>query len=561
MTTFEAGAALGTTSQPANHEPVSARHAVPANSPVEASSIAAGILPPLQAEGALRPRDWVKTVIKQDEIDRYLNPDGSDFIDDALISRLVGEVDAVKAGSRPEPSLAQVREILAKSRQVKSLSLEEAAVLMSVRSPETWAEMVDSAAAIKKKVYDNRIVTFAPLYMSSRCVNSCTYCGFRAENGEMVRRRLTMDEIKNEATALTRDFGHKRLVVVFGEHPDSDVDYMVNAIDTVYSVSVPTRKGNANIRRVNVNAAPMSIEKLTKLQEVGMGTFQVFQETYHRATYAKAHPAGTIKGNYRWRLYAMHRAMEAGIDDVGIGALFGLADWRFELLGLLSHSRELEAKFNGIGAHTISFPRLEAASNAPGLDDKKWRVSDEDFLKIITLLRLCVPYTGLICTARETKEIRNEAMKRGITQMDASTRIGLGAYSEGDKASSGTGSQDIDNQQFMLGDTRSLEELIGDLADMGHITSFCTAGYRVGRTGDRIMRMLRDCSEGSLCKLNAIITFREWVDDFASPAVRAKCEALIQREFAEAKNKLPQFMPKFEPMYQKTVHGCRDLYL
>lgn len=533
--------------------------AVPAQSPVENTAIAEKLVPPLLPEGSIKPRDWVKTVIKQDEIDRYLD-DGKDFIDDDRIESIIAGIDAA-AATNTEPSIEEVRAILEKSKAIKSLDLEEAAVLMRVRSPETWAEMNATAYAIKTKVYDNRIVTFAPLYLSNRCVNGCTYCGFRTENGDMVRRRLGLDEVQRETEALTRDFGHKRLVVVFGEHPDSDVDYMVNAIDTIYSVKVPTRKGHANIRRVNVNCAPLSIAKLETLRDVGMGTYQVFQETYHRKTYQRVHPKGTLKGDFRWRLFTHHRAMDAGIDDVGIGALFGLADWRFELLGLLSHSRELEKRYNGVGAHTISFPRLEPASNAPGLEDLKYRVSDEDFLKIITLLRLSVPYTGLICTARESAAIRNQAISRGITQMDASTRIGLGAYSERGLEHGSTGEQDLENQQFLLGDSRSLEELIGDLADMGHITSFCTAGYRIGRTGDRIMRMLRDCSEGHFCKLNAIITFREWVDDFASPEVKAKCEALIQREYAEAKGKLPQFMPKFEPMYEKTIRGCRDLYL
>jgi 2-iminoacetate synthase len=338
---------------------------------------------------------------------------------------------------------------------------------------------------------------------------------------------------------------------------------MISAIDTIYSVKTKTRGGEANIRRVNVNAAPMSIEKLKLLREVGMGTFQVFQETYDRRVYARVHPARTIKGDFRWRLYCHHRAMDAGVDDVGIGALFGLSDWRFEALGLVSHCRELERRYGGVGAHTISFPRLEPASNAPWLADKNHFVRDEDFLKLITVLRLAVPYTGLICTARESAPIRNEAFRRGITQVDASTRIGLGAYSEGTSAKrdKGTGDQDIENQQFMLGDGRSLEELVGYLADQGIITSFCTAGYRIGRTGARIMRMFRDCTEGNFCKLNAILTFREWVDDFASPTVREKCERLIEREYAEAKAQLPALMPGFEPLYQKTLHGCRDLFV
>ena len=510
---------------------------------------------PLAPEGSVKPAAWAKNVIVHDEIDRYLEG-GEDFIDDRRI-------DSILSDTRGEPPVAQVRDIIAKSKSIKTLELEEVGALMRVRDPELLSEMNEAALAIKRHVYNNRIVVFAPLYLSSKCVNSCAYCGFRAENEEMKRRRLTLDEVRREAESLTRDFGHKRLVVVFGEHPDSDVDYMISAIDTIYSVKTKTRGGEANIRRVNVNAAPMSIEKLKLLREVGMGTFQVFQETYDRRVYARVHPARTIKGDFRWRLYCHHRAMDAGVDDVGIGALFGLSDWRFEALGLVSHCRELERRYGGVGAHTISFPRLEPASNAPWLADKNHFVRDEDFLKLITVLRLAVPYTGLICTARESAPIRNEAFRRGITQVDASTRIGLGAYSEGTSAKrdKGTGDQDIENQQFMLGDGRSLEELVGYLADQGIITSFCTAGYRIGRTGARIMRMFRDCTEGNFCKLNAILTFREWVDDFASPTVREKCERLIEREYAEAKAQLPALMPGFEPLYQKTLHGCRDLFV
>jgi|GEM_PF-101090 len=510
---------------------------------------------PLAPEGSVSPREWTKSVIVRDEIDRYLEG-GEDFIDE-------GRIDSIIHSRRGEPSVSEVRDILAKSKAIATLDPEEVGALMRVRSPEVLGEMDRAALEIKKKVYDNRIVVFAPLYLSSKCVNSCAYCGFRAENPEMKRRRLTLDEVRKETEALARDFGHKRLVVVFGEHPDSDVDYMISAIDTIYSVKVKTRAGEANIRRVNVNAAPMSIAKLRRLREVGMGTFQVFQETYDRRVYSRAHPAGTIKGDFRWRLYCHHRAMEAGVDDVGLGALFGVADWRFDVLGLVSHCRELERRFGGVGAHTISFPRLEPASNAPWLSDKSHAVKDEDFLRLITILRLAVPYTGLICTARESAPIRNEAFKRGITQVDAGTRVGLGAYSEGTspKKDSGTGAQDIENQQFLLGDSRSLEELVGYLAEQGTITSFCTAGYRIGRTGSRIMRMFRDCTEGNFCKLNAILTFREWVDDFAGPAVQAKCERLIAEEYAEAKAKLPQLMPSFDPLYQRTVHGCRDLFV
>jgi len=518
------------------------------------SEVESAVLPPYPKEGAVPVKKWISTVINKNERDKYLPAHGKDFIDDEKITRLLSLVDKAKSDNK-EPDFTQVQEILAKSLAIQSLDIEDAAVLLQVRDPEHQAILEATARQIKQKVYDNRIVTFAPLYIANKCVNSCTYCGFREGNPDMRRRRLSMDEIRTEVTALAGTFGHKRLVLDVGEHPDSDFDYLMHAIDTIYSVSVPTRKGTANIRRVNINVAPMSIDKLKQLKDVGLGTFQVFMETYNRQTYAKLHPGTAPKSDYRWRLYCMHRAMEAGVDDVGIGALFGLSDWRFELLSLISHSRELEARFNGVGAHTISFPRLTNAQNAPFLSDTSTRVSDKDYLWLITLLRLCVPYTGLICTAREPKAIRDQALERGITQMDASTRIGIGAYSESQ------GQQEEDNQQFMIGDGRSLEQLIGDLADKGHITSFCTAGYRIGRRGGKIMRLLRDCTEGSYCKLNAIITFREWLDDFASSTTKEKGEALIRRELSEARERLPKFMDTFEPLYEKTVHGCRDLYL
>jgi 2-iminoacetate synthase len=512
-------------------------------------------LPELKPVGSVEPGKWMRSIVIKDEITRYLNADGTDFINDSKIRTLIEDADRAKS-ENTEVDRKQIDDIVAKSKSIKSLTLEEAAVLMRIRDPETRAALAETALSIKKRVYDNRIVTFAPLYISNDCVNTCRYCGFRHDNGCMKRQRLSMDEIREEVKVMVGTLGHKRMVLDVGEHPDSDYDYLMHAMDTIYSVSVPTRtRAAANIRRINLNVAPMSIEHLGMLKEVGLGTFQVFQETYDRDLYAKLHPGNSPKSDYRWRLYCMHRAMDAGVDDVGLGALFGLTDWRFELLGLLSHTRELESRYNGVGAHTISFPRLRSAQNAPYLSETKSIMSDDDFLWLLTLLRLCVPYTGLICTAREPKEVREEALKRGITQMDASSKIGIGAYARSAK------NQEEDRQQFMLGDGRSLEELIGDLADAGSITSFCTAGYRIGRRGGKIMRLLRDCSEGNFCKLNAIITFREWLDDFAGPEVKAKGEALIARELDEAKKKLPQFMNQFEPMYQKTIHGCRDLYL
>lgn len=362
-----------------------------------------------------------------------------------------------------------------------------------------------------------------------------------------------MEEVREQTSILAGTIGHKRLIVVYGEHPETDVDYMIESIRTIYDVKTRGKTGEGAIRRVNVNAAAMSIKELADLKKVGIGTYQVFQETYHHNTYGKMHPENTIKGNYPWRLYSMHRAFDAGIDDVGIGALFGLYDWRFEVMGLVAHARELESKFN-IGPHTISFPRLEWAKNAPITSTSSYLVNDEDFKHIMLAIRLSVPYTGMIITARETADIRQEAFKYGCTQTDASTCIDVGGYSRP------ACSQEKSRQQFALGDTRSLEEVIRDYASMGYITSFCTAGYRCGRTGECIMGLLKSGAEGVFCKLNAILTFREWLDDFASPETVQECEKVIAKEIEEVRVKTPLMYPALIEKYNKIKEGARDLY-
>ncbi|HNQ36304.1 MAG TPA: [FeFe] hydrogenase H-cluster radical SAM maturase HydG, partial [bacterium] len=280
---------------------------------------------------------------------------------------------------------------------------------------------------------------------------------------------------------------------------------------------------------------------------------QVFQETYHRQTYASVHPAGSLKSDYRWRLYSMHRSLEAGIDDVGLGALFGLYDWRFEVLGLLYHARALEKRF-GIGPHTISFPRLEPAENTPFIQETGYRVTDEDFRKAVTVIRLSVPYAGMILTAREPAPLRRALLPLGCTQLDASSRIGIGAYR------SRSGEQVSDRQQFLLGDTRTLDEVVRELALMGHITSFCTAGYRCGRTGQCIMELLRSGQEGRFCKLNAALTFQEWLDDFATPPTRAAGEPILAREIEDIRQRMPAVFPAFMKQYERIRQGERDLY-
>lgn len=487
---------------------------------------------------------WIKNRIHPEEIDRYLE-EGRDFIPEEEINALLRE-------NRP-PDPGRVRDILDRSLAIQTLSPEEVATLMRVEDPETLAEMERTALAVKKKVYDNRIVTFAPLYTGTLCVNNCSYCGFRTSNRGVQRRMLSQDEIRRETEVLAGKIGHKRLIVVYGEHPLSDIDYIVESIRTIYGVRVKARHGWGDIRRANINAPVMPIAELKELKEVGIGTYQVFQETYHRPTYRQVHPPGTIKGDYLWRLYCMHRSFEAGIDDVGIGVLFGLYDWRFEVLGLLYHARELEKKF-GIGPHTVSFPRLEPAFNTPVDEDSTYLVSDQDFVKLITVLRLSIPYTGLILTARETPAMRRKTIGLGCTQTDASSRIGVGAYYRSLRG------QEEDRQQFLLGDTRGLDEVIRELAQMGYITSFCTAGYRCGRTGKCIMDLLKSGREGRFCKLNAVLTFREWLDDFAGPETRKAGERLIRREIDQIKDILPGFSPKFMDYYQRIKDGERDLY-
>lgn len=490
-------------------------------------------------------RDWINSVIKEDEISKYLD-NGKDFINDNEIWE--------KIYKNNNPDKIKIRDIMDKSLEIKTLNPDETASLINLKDNDLWEEIYDLAGKIKRKVYDNRIVTFAPLYCSNLCVNNCLYCSFRYDNKEQVPKRLSIEEVKKETEVLAGVIGHKRIISVYGEHPSSDAKYIADTIRAIYEVNMKTKNGYGQIRRVNINAAPMSIDDFRMLKEIGIGTYQVFQETYHHETYKRVHPEGTLKGHYLWRLYSHHRAMEAGVDDVAIGALFGLYDWRFEVMGLLYHSIELERKFNGVGPHTISFPRLEPAANAPLSENSKYKVSDEDFKKLIAVIRLSVPYTGMILTARESAEIRREILPIGITQTDASTRIGIGSYSDT------YNKQDSDRQQFILGDTRSLDEFVRELSEMGYITSFCTAGYRCGRTGEHIMGLLKCGKEGHMCKLNAILTFREWLDDFASEETKKIGLELLKKEIEETKRKLPLSYDKLIEYYKRTENGERDLY-
>ncbi len=496
--------------------------------------------------------DWKKEAYKPEENLKYLNK-GNDFIDE-------DEINSALEQNR-NASADEIRRIIEKAKKIQSLSLAETAMLMHVTDPKLWDEINAAALEIKRKVYDNRIVFFAPLYCANLCVNNCAYCGFRSENTGEIRRILSLNEVIKETQSVL-DTGHKRLIMVYGEHPQSDINYMVDTIKAVYSVerTAPVSGRLTSIRRVNINAAPMPLSHLKKLKETGIGTYQVFQETYHKKTYSEVHPKNTIKGDYQWRLYALHRAQEAGIDDVAIGALFGLYDWRFEVLGLVAHAAELEKQF-GVGPHTVSVPRLTHAAGSLISTKSEYLVSDNDFKKVVTVLRLALPYPGLIITAREKPEIKREIIKLGCTQTDASTKIGIGAYQECNAG------EELSSEQFTIGDARSLDEIIREVAEMGMISSFCTAGYRCGRTGDTIMGMLKHCVEGKFCKLNAVLTYREYLDDYASPETKAIGEKLIEQEIGQIKNQ--EFFMKnngklfndFMKNYEQIKRGKRDIYI
>ncbi|HHU69942.1 MAG TPA: [FeFe] hydrogenase H-cluster radical SAM maturase HydG [Thermoanaerobacterales bacterium] len=467
---------------------------------------------------------------------------GHDFINDEEILNLLE--------SSKNPEKAEIREIFAKSKAKTRLEPEETAKLLQIEDPDLLEEMFALARQIKEEIYGNRIVFFAPLYIGNKCQNNCLYCGFRRDNQAVERKTLTMDELQEEVNALISN-GHKRLILVYGEHPEYDADFMAETIKNVYDAKL----NNGEIRRVNINAAPMDIEGYKKLHEVGIGTFQIFQETYHHDTYYKIHPKGDLKRDYQWRLYGLDRAIEAGIDDVGIGALFGLYDWKFEVMGLLYHTIHLENTFGGIGPHTISFPRMEPAINTPFISNSKYRVSDEDFKKVIAIIRLSVPYTGMILTAREKPEVRKELIPLGISQIDAGSRIGIGGYKEAE-----TG-YIPEREQFQLGDIRSLDEVIREVCELGCIPSFCTACYRAGRTGDHFMSFAKPGFVHNYCMVNAVLTFKEYLLDYASKETKSIGEKAIYKQLDVFKKQNPEKLRMVEEKMKLIEEGARDAYV
>ena len=433
----------------------------------------------------------------------------SGFIDEDAIEEALHAASTKDAG--------RVREILAKAGELNGLEMDEVAVLSSVSDPELLGELFAAARDAKDAIYGARLVLFAPLYVSNLCTNDCLYCAFRVKNKELKRRALTQDEIRHEVEILV-DQGHKRVLLVAGEsYPKQGFQYVLDSVATIYDV----KRGNGEIRRVNVNVAPLSVDEFRALKGTGIGTYQLFQETYHRETYRRMHVGGK-KRDYDWRVSGMHRAMEAGIDDVGIGVLFGLADWRFEVLALMQHIRELERSY-GVGPHTLSMPRLEPASGSDIAEEPPMPVGDVDFRKLVAILRLAVPYTGMIMSTRETPNIRRETFALGVSQISAGSRTNPGGYAE---------DEEFDAAQFQLGDHRSLDEVIRDVAELGYVPSFCTACYRLGRTGMDFMDLAKPGDIKHHCDPNALSTFLEYLLDYGSGETRAIGEALIAQKTA-----------------------------
>lgn len=436
-----------------------------------------------------------------------------------------------------------VTELLQKAAACKGLSHREAAVLLACEEPDLVEQMFQLANQIKQRFYGNRIVMFAPLYLSNYCINGCLYCPYHAKNKTIPRRKLTQEEIKQEVMAL-QDMGHKRLALEAGEDPrHNPIEYILESIKTIYSI----QHKNGAIRRVNVNIAATSVENYRKLKEAGIGTYLLFQETYHQETYEKLHPTGP-KSNYAYHTEAMDRAMQAGIDDVGLGVLFGLNTYKYDFVGLLMHAEHLEAHF-GVGPHTLSVPRICPGSDV-ATDQFTNAISDEVFQKIVAILRITVPYTGMIISTRESESTRAKLLNLGISQLSGGSRTSVGGYSEGKKPNTD------ESEQFDISDTRTLDEIVNWLLDLGHIPSFCTACYREGRTGDRFMSLVKSGQIANCCLPNALVTLKEYLLDYASAQTRNKG----LRHIEEATRSIPRLQSRERALHylQMLEKGERD---
>ncbi len=457
----------------------------------------------------------------------------NNFIDDQKIS------DLLEAAQKATPE--EIDSIIKKAADCNGLSTYEVAALLNVEDETTLEAIYKTAGLIKERIYGNRIVMFAPLYVSNYCINGCTYCGYKCSN-QFTRKKLTDEEIAREARTI-QDMGHKRIVLEAGEDDKNcSIEYILNAMKVVYETV--TEKGV--IRRINVNIAATTVENYGKLKEAGIGTYILFQETYHKATYEKMHIHGP-KSNFVYHLTAMDRAMEGGIDDVGVGALFGLYDYKFEVMGMMFHKEHLEEVF-GVGPHTMSVPRLKKANDVDE-KDYPYLVDDKQFKKIVGIIRLAVPYTGIILSTREEPAFREEVIEVGVSQISSGSKTDVGGYND----TEGLG------EQFELGDHRPSGEVIKSLCDQGYLPSFCTACYRSGRTGDRFMQVAKNGQIHNLCLPNALMTFKEYLEDYADDEMKVLGEGVIEKHIQDIENEKVKQLTK--ERLESIKKGQRDLFL
>ena len=456
-----------------------------------------------------------------------------EFISDEEILDTLAYADANKN------NLELIDEILNKARMRKGLNHREASVLLACDDREKIEEMYELAKQIKEDYYGNRIVMFAPLYLSNYCVNGCVYCPYHLKNKHIARKKLTQEEVAKEVIAL-QDMGHKRLAIEAGEDPvNNPIEYILECIDTIYRI----KHKNGAIRRVNVNIAATTVENYRKLHDAGIGTYILFQETYNKKSYEELHPTGP-KHDYAYHTEAMDRAMEGGIDDVGLGVLFGLELYRYEFAGLLMHAEHLEA-VHGVGPHTISVPRLKRADDIdPDTFDNG--IDDDTFAKICALIRISVPYTGMIISTRESQAVREKVLPLGVSQISGASRTSVGGYAEPETE------EEVTSAQFDVSDNRTLDEIVNWLMKMGHIPSFCTACYREGRTGDRFMTLCKNMQILNCCHPNALMTLKEYLEDYASPETKEIGDKLIEQELEKIPN------PKVKATATEYIHNITD---
>ena len=463
-----------------------------------------------------------------------MNTINNTFINEDKINDLINQ----KTGSKEE-----INEILNKALQAKGLTIEEASILLNLEDDETLEKLFKTAKIIKEKIYGKRIVLFAPLYAANVCTNNCVYCAFRRDNKNIQRRVLTPEEVVEEAKAIMR-MGHKRILLLTGEdYHATGLDYIQEIMERIYK----TKELNSEIRRINVNIAPLSVEDFKRLNTFGIGTYALFQETYRKETYIEMHPSGK-KSNYEWRLEAMDRALQARLNDIGIGPLFGLTDYKFETLATLMHAEHLDKTY-GVGPHTISVPRIEPAQGVAFSNNPPAQMSDKDFKKLVAVIRLAVPYTGLILSTRETPQMRREVIELGISQISAASQTNPGGYHVHKETTS----------QFESGDTRSLEEMVVELCEHDFLPSFCTSCYRVGRVGSKFMEHAKSGHIHQFCQPNALSTFREYLEDYGDAKVKEVGEKLIEKHLSEMTDeKMKDLATK---QLQSIKEGKRDLHI